>query len=437
MTAIKKSFRRLIVSILTWEARLVLKKYKPRIIGVTGNVGKTSTKDAIYSVLQHARRVRRSDKSYNNELGTPLTILGCPNAWCSPLGWLKNIFEGLSLILFSSQYPSHLVLEIGADRPGDIAHVIKWIKFDIVVLTCLPDIPVHLEYFDSVAQVAAEKLLLPQSVAAQGAVILNCDDERSLKAVDSLKAKKVVGYGLGENAGVKAEKVALYYEGAGDRRFPAGLDCQLVTPRGEVDLRLPGLIGWHQLSSILAAVAVGLVENVRLEEMAEALLSIEKAPGRMRLLPGIKDTLIIDDSYNASPLAAAAALEALGRVTVIGDRIAVLGDMMELGNKTMEAHKEIGRALVLNAHILITVGLRSKFIAEEAHRKKMGKRKMHHFDDAREAGIFLQGLLKTGDIVLVKGSQSIRLERAIEEIMLHPENKTKLLCRQEPEWQKR
>src|SRR2546426_1057325 len=117
----------LIVALLTWEARLVLRKYRPRIVAVTGSVGRTSTKDAVYALLAGSARVRRSEKSFNSEIGLPLTVLGVPNAWHNPLRWLQNFFDGLFLILFTAPYPEWLVLEVGADRPGDIRSLASWL----------------------------------------------------------------------------------------------------------------------------------------------------------------------------------------------------------------------------------------------------------------------------------------------------------------------
>ena len=132
-----KSFlKKIIVSILESEARLILKKYNPFIIAITGSVGKTSAKDAIYTVLAGSvSRVRKSEKSFNSEIGVPLTILGCDNAWSNPFLWLKNILNGLELILLRSNYPNCLVLEVGADHPGDIQKITKWLKPDVAVIT--------------------------------------------------------------------------------------------------------------------------------------------------------------------------------------------------------------------------------------------------------------------------------------------------------------
>src|SRR3989344_7566406 len=185
MTLIKKTIRALVIWLLTIEARLVLRRYQSRLVGVTGNIGKTSVKDAIYAVLARALpagrpglRVRRSAKSFNSEIGVPLSILNQPNAWGRPLDWLRNLMAGLALVIFSHDYPDWLVLEIGADRPGDIKKFVRWLKFDLVVLTSLPDLPVHIEFFSSVAAMVEEKLTLLEAVKPGGAVVINGDNER-------------------------------------------------------------------------------------------------------------------------------------------------------------------------------------------------------------------------------------------------------------------
>lgn len=116
----KSILKSLIKNILVLESRIILKKYKPYIIAVTGSVGKTSTKDAIYTAISSNFKVRKNEKSFNSEIGVPLTILGVQNAWSDPIGWLKNIFHGLELIFFKHDYPEYLIVEVGADHPGDI-----------------------------------------------------------------------------------------------------------------------------------------------------------------------------------------------------------------------------------------------------------------------------------------------------------------------------
>ena len=146
-------FKKLVATLLRAEARLVLRKYNPKVIAVTGSVGKTSAKDAIYAVIADQFHARKSEKSFNSEIGLPLTILGIPNAWNNPFKWLQNLLDGLALYLFRTSYPEWLVLEVGADRPGDIKKVASWLKVDIAVITRLPEMPVHVELFSSPAEV--------------------------------------------------------------------------------------------------------------------------------------------------------------------------------------------------------------------------------------------------------------------------------------------
>src|SRR5438045_1804143 len=126
-------FRKLVILLLTIEAKAVIRRRKPSVVAVTGSVGKTSTKDAIYAVLSGRTHARKSEKSFNSEIGVPLTILGRPNAWNNPLGWTQNLFDGLLLIILRTRYPEWLVLEIGVDRPGDIRSIAEWLPMDIAV----------------------------------------------------------------------------------------------------------------------------------------------------------------------------------------------------------------------------------------------------------------------------------------------------------------
>lgn len=433
---IKSLLRRLITAILRFEARLVLRKYRPRVIGITGSVGKTGTKDAVARVLASRFRVRASQKSFNHELGVPLTILDCDNAWWNPLGWLRNFLHGLSLILFRAPYPEWLVLEIGVEQPGDIARIARWIKFDAVILTRLPDIPVHVEFFASPEELAAEKLKLTRAIRPGGLVVLNHDDSKIMAIRDELPGTALT-YGWSEEASVRASDEHIVYAERESKRLPDGLALKVAYAGNSVPFRLKKVLARHQLYGVLAATAIGLSLDLNLVEIAEALVELESPPGRFRLLPGIKETLLIDDSYNASPAAVESALTTLGEMATGGRKIVVLGDMMELGPLTIEAHRKIGVLAASVAHFLVTVGLRTKFLADEAAKKRFSKKKMSHFDTWRGVGEYLQNLIEPGDVILIKGSQSMRLEKVVEEIMAEPENKNRLLVRQEPEWLKR
>ena len=186
-----------------------------------------------------------------------------------------------------------------------------------------------------------------------------------------------------------------------------------------------------------AAAAVGAALHKPLGDIAGALESYDPPPGRMRLVRGIKNTLIIDDTYNASPAATAAALTTLGMITTKGRKIAVLADMMELGRHSTEEHRKIGEQVAKHADMLVTVGFRARDIAAAALDNGMPDNAILQFEDSGKAGAELQNLIKEGDCVLVKGSQSMRMERVVEEIMAEPDRAEELLVRQDAEWKKR
>ena len=173
---------------------------------------------------------------------------------------------------------------------------------------------------------------------------------------------------------------------------------------------------------------------MNLVEMAEALSTYVAPAGRLKLIKGEKETWILDDTYNASPMATHAALDVL-RDFPARRRIAVLGDMMELGQYTIQAHRAVADHAKECADIVFTVGPRAKFIADELAAHLFNKENLQNFSDSEEAGHALEKFIQPGDLILVKGSQSMRMEKIVEEIMANPEEKEKLLVRQEPEWQ--
>jgi UDP-N-acetylmuramoyl-tripeptide--D-alanyl-D-alanine ligase len=173
---------------------------------------------------------------------------------------------------------------------------------------------------------------------------------------------------------------------------------------------------------------------MKAEHIIEALKHHKTPRGRMKLIPGLKDTLLIDDTYNSSPIAVHAALESLQKLKQLGRKIAVLGDMMELGQYSVEEHKNVGKAAAAMVDILVTVGVRSRGTAEAALDAGMSELNILQFDTSQEAGKYLESVIKPGDIILIKGSQSIRMERTVYEIMSNPEESRNLLVRQDKQW---
>ena len=434
----KNIFKKLVVFIITLQARAVLRKYKPVIVAVTGSVGKTSTKDAIYAVLAKSARVRKSEKSFNSEIGLPLTILGVPNAWNNPFRWLQNIIDGVFILVFNAQYPEWLVLEVGADRPGDITSLSKWLPVDIAVITLLPEMPVHVEFFDSPEAVIEEKAAIIDAIVPGGVLALFADDPRTLGLQHRLPAPdaRIITFGFAEGADVRGEHVKLLQE-KGKDNWPIGMTATITSDGVSVPLEIAGAAGAHAFLPALAAAAVGAALHKPLGDIAGALESYDPPPGRMRLIRGVKDTLIIDDTYNASPEATVAALTTLGMITTKGREMAVLADMMELGRHSTEEHRKIGEYAAKHADMLVTVGFRARDIAATALDNGMPESNILQFENSGKAGAELQNLIKEGDCVLVKGSQSMRMERVVEEIMAEPDRAGELLVRQDAEWKKR
>ncbi len=438
----KNAFKKLVVWIITMEAQAVLRKYKPHIVAVTGSVGKTSTKDAIYAVLAKGARVRRSEKSFNSEIGLPLTVLGVPNAWNNPFRWMQNIFDGLLLLMFESQYPEWLVLEAGADRPGDIRSLSKWLPVDVAVITRLPEMPVHVEFFDSPEAVIEEKASLIDAIKPGGVLALFADDSRTLNLQHRLPAPdaRIITFGFSEASDVRGEHVTLVRE-EGGQEWPLGVAAKISSEGKSIPVEVMGAAGAHAFLPALAAAAVGVALGKPLEGLVDSLQSYQAPPGRMRLLRGVKDTLLVDDTYNASPAAAEAALEALTLVMPkglsSGRRIAALGDMLELGRHSVEEHRKIGAHAARTVDVLVTVGFRARDIAQGALDNGMPENNILQFEDSGKAGKEIELMLQPGDCVLAKGSQSIRMERVVEELMAEPELAEKLLVRQDAEWRKR
>lgn len=425
----KELLKKIIVKIITFEANLLLRRKRPLIIAVTGSVGKTSTKDAIYEAIKGSVSARKSAKTYNSDIGVPLSILGLPSGWSNPIVWLKNIIDGLFIALFSRQYPKVLVLETGIDRPGDMGTLTSWLTPDIAVLTRFPDVPVHVEFFKDPEEVVQEKMKLVHALKDNGVVIYNHDDE-VIRREMQLVRQKAIGFSRYSQSHftVTADKT-VYHDNA-----PAGTAFTLTHLNESVDVTIYGAIGVQHSYNIAAAAAVASQFDIPLKNLVSAMESYNPPPGRMRVIPGIKGSTIIDDSYNSSPVAAEGALLSLKELHGNGRKIAVLGDMLELGKFSVTEHEHVGKLAAECADFLITVGVRSRETAQSALEYGLDESNILQYDDEKRAGRELQNLLKPGDIVLVKGSQGMRMERIVLEVMNNPDSAEELLVRQESVW---
>ncbi|MBI2610269.1 UDP-N-acetylmuramoyl-tripeptide--D-alanyl-D-alanine ligase [Candidatus Giovannonibacteria bacterium] len=431
----KQFLKQIVILILALQGKLILKKYKPKIVAITGSVGKTSAKEAIAKVLESSFKVRASEKSYNSDFGVPLTIIGAKSGWDSPVMWMKAMLEGFRIFFTRVDYPEVLVLEVGADRPGDIKRIRGWMTPDVAVVTALAATPVHIEFFQNPEEVFEEKAELIKNLPKDNWAVLNLDDPNVRTIRGSTQANiKSFGYGDGLEARGSDYKIMLRKEGV--RTVPEGIEFKAICEGSEVSIKIEGAFGKHQTYAALAAIAVGLVFKISLEDSARALSLYVAPPGRLRLIKGIKNSWILDDTYNSSPKAVEAGLETLSEIPA-ERKIAVLGDMLELGKYTITAHREIGKMLVGKVDMLYAVGLRAKFFIEGAIKGRFKKSEILSAPDSVSASGELEKLIKPGDLILIKGSQSIRMEKIVENIMAEPERASELLCRQEREWKDR
>jgi UDP-N-acetylmuramoyl-tripeptide--D-alanyl-D-alanine ligase len=422
----KNIFKYIVSSMLCFFARLVIRRYRPKIVMITGSVGKTSTKDAVAAVLTARFNVGKSEKSFNSEFGVPFTIFGVGNPWRNPFLWFSIVKRILALLFLPNHYPNMLVLETGADKPGDLARILRIATPDAVVVTRLPDISVHVEVYASPEAVQEEEFSPAYALPAAAPLIIPADDAYAVRHAMQIPAK-IYSYGDAKDADVRIEETDFYTEegkvvGMGAKIFLAGEGRQVV---------VKGSVGMTQVLPAAAALALAHAFAISTDDALKALLDYEPPAGRGRLLAGISGSVLIDDSYNASPAAVEQALATLKVFPGAKRRIAVLGDMLELGRYSVAEHERIAGIAGKSADLVVAVGIRSTVFAT-----KTDKTKVLLFNTAREAAEALSSIVREGDVVLVKGSQSIRTERVVEALLADKSDVTKIV-RQDKAWKRR
>ncbi|KKW46059.1 MAG: UDP-N-acetylmuramoyl-tripeptide-D-alanyl-D-alanine ligase [Parcubacteria group bacterium GW2011_GWB1_57_6] len=422
-----KSFLKMIVAnMLAIVARAVVHRYAPRIVMVTGSVGKSSTKDAIAAVLAKRFFVRKSEKNLNTEFGVPYTILGVKDPWGTFFGWVSVMKASLALLLLPNHYPNLLVLEVGADRPGDLARILSIANPVAVVVTRLPEVPVHVEAYSSPEAVREEEFSPAYSLKNGEPLILSADDPYALDSAVRTSAR-IISYGTSEDSMVRISDIGFYESGG----KVAGMQATISMNGQQENLVVKGSVGTTHLFPAAAAVALAGAFDIPLPEALKALDGYEPPPGRGRLFAGIKGSIIIDDSYNASPVAVEEALSTLKSFPRAKRRIAVLGDMLELGRYSAIEHDRIGALAKDSADIVVAIGVRTRAFAAAK-----GKTEVMLFNTARAAAEALPALIRKDDAILVKGSQSMRTERVVEAMLAHPSDAL-FLVRQEREWKRK
>ena len=364
-------------------ARIERRAMRWPVIGITGSVGKTTTKDFAAAVLRPAFRVSASPRSFNNEIGVPLTILG------------------------SHEDTEVLVAELGAGAVGEIAMLCGIARPAVGVVTAVG--PAHLETFGSLEGVARGKAELVEALPPDGVAILNADDP-VVASFASRTVATVLRFGRRPDADVGAHDVRTEASGHARFRLVHGNEC--------VDVRL-GIIGEHMVTPALAAVSCGIALGLSPEFCAAGLESARPSSGRMEELTTVTGTLIIHDAYNANPMSMDAALRALAAVQNRRRAIAVLGPMAQLGASSRTAHERVGRVTAeLGLHGLIAVGERARPIADGALAAGMTRRRVRWCFDQDEALDVVLNSAGANDVVLVKASRHAHLEEIVERLFL-------------------
>lgn len=417
-------------------AKNIIQKYHPDVVGITGSVGKTSSKEAIAEVLSTRFNVRASKKNYNNEVGLPLTVIGFEKSpGRSLFGWMVVFVKAVKLlVIHDKNYPQILVLEMGADKPGDIQYLVEIAPCKVGVLTFISH--AHTEHFKTINKIAQEKRTIISHLQPHGFAVLNYDNQLVMENAGVTRAETIT-YGFKDGADLQATDLNVLM--SEDGRRPIGFNFKIKYKGSIVPVFLPEIISHSFVPATLSALVVASVFGINLIEAAESLRRLKPIPGHMRAIPGIKNTLLIDDTYNSSPAAVRGALNTLATVKLSegSKRIAALADMLELGPETEFAHREIGHLVAeLGIDELVTVGAASKITADAAKEAGMDEAHIVSFADSSEAGKYVQELMGKGDVVLVKGSQSMRMEKIVKEVMAEPLRAEELLVRQERHWTK-
>lgn len=357
-------------------ARFWRRKMDVRVVGITGSVGKSTTKEMIAEVLYQRYPTLKTPKNYNNEIGLPLTLL--------------SLSEG----------HKRAVLEMGFYVPGEITFLCDLALPSIGVVTNVG--MVHAERAGSIEAIARGKAELVQALppAPEGVAILNYDDPL-VREMSSQTRARIFFYGLDENADLWADNI----EGLGLE----GVRFQLHYQGETLSLRVP-LIGRHSVHTALRAAAVGLVDGLSWHEIINGLRSCTTQL-RLVAVRSQNGALILDDTYNASPQSTLAALNLLDELE--GRKVAVLGDMLELGLYEEEGHQIVGLRAAEVADELVCLGRRAKLIASAARQAGLPASAVVELDEAQQVVEYLQARLQAQDVVLIKGSLGMHMERIV------------------------
>ena len=355
-------------------ARSIRRRYDFQLIGITGSAGKTTTKEMIATLVGTERNTFKSWGNFNNLIGCPLCIDNTPDD------------------------AEVVVSEMGMNHKGEIAQMAGWTRPDVGVYTNIA--PVHIEFFGTVEKIAEAKKELLENLREGCTVVVNNDNEHVVNISRDYKGPKKT-YAIDRPADYRATNVR--ERGLLGTRFTLEAEGE----KREMDLVLPGR---HNLENLLAAIATARALDVSWAGIERGVGEVKPAYHRGVIIPWHGAT-IYDDTYNSNPYALSRTLELMAQAEVEGRRIAVIGDMLELGDKELDYHRDAGRGIPREVNAVVGVGKRSKSLLDGA--REAGHESLHHFDKAEEAGEFLKGFIRKGDLVLIKASRGIGLDEIV------------------------
>ncbi len=415
----KQLAKNVIIRRLNKRVRKLLTLHNITIIEVTGTVGKTSTKSAIGQVLAKSRKVHYTEDSYNTDIGIPLSMFNikAPGQLWNLNSWHK-IFTQIDMQLDDYPYDT-VVLELAEDEPAMMAQVQKILPPDISVITEVT--PAHMERMHDL------KTLLHNAwkIAARGKYIFYNADSDGLRK----KAYKsnTLGYGL-NNGKVRFTEIRRQKNGLLNAKLILGKNTKIIQTK---------MAGKQNLHALLAAAAVADYLQIPFSNISKSLEQIAPVNGRMNLLLALHGATLIDDSYNSSPDAVIAALDALAEFK--SKKIAVLGNMNELGEHSPAEHERVGKYAASIVDLLIVVGPHAeKYLAPAAEQAGMKQDNIKRFRTPYEAGYYIKSILQKNDVILVKGSQNGVYSEEVSRILLDPSlNPTEKLVRQSKDWRRK
>lgn len=461
---IKDVARNVITNYLTWCAQRKLRRWNPVVIGITGTVGKTTTKEMIAHILESHFAVKKSEGGLNSDIGLPLTILNLKTGY-NAVSWLTIIVRAFTES-FRSEAARYFIAEMGADKPGDIEHLTKIARPHISVVTSVARVHLNEDQFKNEEDIFDEKSKLVSCLGKDDIAILNADNEWTLKMKEKTSA----------NVFLFSRKKDSQVELVESKATLEGITFTIRYEEKEYSFSSP-VVADFLAFTFLPAILLGFLLKVPIEKIHEAVQSFRMPNGRFSFIEGINGSWIIDSSYNSSSYASREALSTLAKLPA-QRKIAVLGNMNELGKYSEEEHKSIGAFAADKCDLLITVGKDAHWIAQAASDQQLAvshtvdqsplerggdaKRrrgvfvegmdkiqkkhqvnvtdefKVKSFMDFQSAADFLKPLIQKDDLILVKGSQNkVFLEELIKQIMRHPEKAPDILVRQGPEWTKK